>query len=319
MSRDRDRGEAGVPEEVHGREWVRALGLGLVLLSGGVAGPFPLVAVPFLLLVVFLPVRRRFVLLLGLLVALRLAIPVGGGGLWYVERGWAVLAGGWFVALTLVAPSLRLSHRVLATVGGAGVSAGLALAFQPGWWGVIDWQVRQRVLEGMGQALALLGEVTRGGEVARELEASVLRSVEVQAALFPAILGLTTAAGLALAWWGYCRLAVNRHGALGPVRNFRFEDQLVWVFIAGLLMVVLALGEGWTRAGSNTLVFMGALYALRGFGVLLFLSGGLTLLGGVLVTLGMLFMAPVLLAAATLVGLGDTWLDIRARAGSPAR
>ena len=58
---------------------------------------------------------------------------------------------------------------------------------------------------------------------------------------------------------------------------------------------------------------MGALYALRGAAVVLFLNGGLSLLGGVLVALAMVLMAPVVLAAALLIGLSDTWLDVRTK------
>jgi hypothetical protein len=60
-------------------------------------------------------------------------------------------------------------------------------------------------------------------------------------------------------------------------------------------------------------VFMGALYALRGVAVVLFLAGGVSLLGGIFLALGLLLVAPVLMTGAFVIGLGDTWLDLRAR------
>jgi hypothetical protein len=81
---------------------------------------------------------------------------------------------------------------------------------------------------------------------------------------------------------------------------------------------VLGGGDQWTRVGTNAVVFMVALYALRGVGVVLGVRGGLSPLGWVLVGLGLVFAAPALLTGAFLVGLGDTWLDLRARADGPA-
>jgi hypothetical protein len=106
---------------------------------------------------------------------------------------------------------------------------------------------------------------------------------------------------------------------LGPFREFRFHDQLVWVLILGLLLFLGSfgfldrLGPGLERLGTNTVVFMGALYALRGAAVVLFMAGGVSLFGGLLLLLGFFFVWPLLLAAAFVMGLGDTWLDLRTR------
>lgn len=302
----------GVGEEGTEREWHRALALALFLSLASVVGGTVLVAVPFILLVAGLPVKRAPAFLVALLAAFWLAIrPLDGFG--YVEWGWALLAGGTFVALSLAFPRARLSHRTLGAVMGAGVLSGVAFLLLPGSWSLVDWWVRDRMTGSVAQVLAIFRRVQGGEGLTPELEESLFRTAEVQADLFPAVLGLTTLAGLALSWWLYKRLAAGERGALGRLREFRFEDQLVWIFIGGLLLVAVAAGEGWTRAGSNTLVFMGALYALRGAAVLLFLNGGLSVLGGMLLAAGMLFMAPVLLATAVLVGLGDTWLDVRTK------
>lgn len=306
------------PGEAEGgttREWPRVLALILFLVSTSALSPFALVAGPFVLLLMGMPVRRRVALAGGALVAALLLLrDPDPDGVWYLERAWAVLAGGFFVALCRFVPRLRLTHRALAAVAGAGAVAGGLFLARPGAWSVVDWAVRDRVTTGVSQALAILRSVQGGEAVPPELEASIYRTVEIQADLFPALVGLTTLAALGLAWWGYSRLALGERGSLAPVREFRFEDQLIWVFIGGLLILAVAGGEGWTRVGSNTLVFMGGLYALRGAAVFLFLNGGLTVVGGILLAVAILFMAPILGSVAVLIGLGDTWLGFRAKA-----
>jgi hypothetical protein len=37
-----------------------------------------------------------------------------------------------------------------------------------------------------------------------------------------------------LAWWVFAKLSWSHGEGIGPLREFRFNDQLVWVFIAGL-------------------------------------------------------------------------------------
>jgi hypothetical protein len=147
---------------------------------------------------------------------------------------------------------------------------------------------------------------------------AVYRTVEVQAAVFPALLGIASMASLGVAWWLYVRLSSGSDQGLGPLRDFRFNDHLVWLFIAGLVLVVIRWGDALAGVGANAVVFMGALYALRGAAVIMFLSGGLSLFGYVLVGLGLLFVPPLVLVGALVVGIGDTWLDVRNRTRSRA-
>jgi hypothetical protein len=43
-------------------------------------------------------------------------------------------------------------------------------------------------------------------------------------------------------------------------------------------------------------------------------SAGQSALSAVLLVLGLVFVAPVMMIGALVIGLGDTWLDLRARA-----
>jgi hypothetical protein len=156
-----------------------------------------------------------------------------------------------------------------------------------------------------------------------ERELAALSGVGV--AVFPALIALQSLAALALAWATYHRLSRARLGApLRPLREFRFNDQLVWGLIVGLTIVLLPTLRALHGAGKNLLVFFAALYAVRGFGVLSWFMAP----GSLSVTLGVGFvmlLAPVLNVFAALVfmmlgvaalalGLGDTWADLRSRA-----
>jgi hypothetical protein len=166
--------------------------------------------------------------------------------------------------------------------------------------------------EGMSFALAAV-RITMGPEAVSEaFEGRILEAMALQGLLFPALLGLASLAGLGLAWWLHQRLIRAEGESIGPLRRFRFNDQLVWALILGLA-VVLGFAGLPARLGTNAVVFMGALYALRGAAVVLFISGGISFLGGILFALGFLFVAPLMLAGAFIIGLGDTWLDLRAR------
>ena len=121
------------------------------------------------------------------------------------------------------------------------------------------------------------------------------------------------------------RLSRARLGPpLRPLREFRFNDQLVWGLIVGLTIILLPTLKSLHGAGKNLLVFFGALYAVRGFGVLTwFMAPGS--LGVTLTVSFVLLFAPILGAFAALallmlavaalaLGLGDTWADWRSRA-----
>jgi hypothetical protein len=91
---------------------------------------------------------------------------------------------------------------------------------------------------------------------------------------------------------------------------------MVWLFIGGIVLLVGRVEDVLARVGSNAVVFMGALYALRGAAVVVFVSGGLSFASYLLLALALLVMPPVILGAVMVVGLGDTWLGFRARLGA---
>lgn len=291
----------------------RAAGLLAVAVLVSAVHPAILIAVPFAFLAFFVRPRRAPVVAAGV-VALVLALTgEARGGLWYVDRGWALLLAGSFVAATLARPRSRFFPRAMSAVGGAAAGAALVLAVVPDGWGVVDWMIMTRMRSGTAAALEALRLLQGDGGISTAVEVAAHHATDLQHAAFPAMLALSSVASLGVAWWGYVRLAGVRERALGPLRDFRFNDQLIWILVAGVLLLVVPLSGLWERAATNAVLFMGVLYAARGAAVVLFASGGLSFLGAILLGVAFLFLAPFILAGALLIGLGDTWLDIRGR------
>ncbi len=305
-------------EVVEGRTWPRAAGLFLITVILAISSAGVLVAFPFLLLTMVLGLRRlpaTVAALLAVLVAV--GVPVEEG-VWYLERGWAAVLAGWFVVLTMRWPQSRFFPRALGAVTATGAVVGLLLMFRPGTWAMVSWIIT----DGMMQSLSLMDQMVTALDPEAPISLADLNwafeATALRGRLFPALLGLSSLSGLAVAWWAYMRLAVGNRKALGPLRDFRFNDHLVWFFLVGLALIVLGPGEGWTSAGSNAVMFMGGLYAVRGAAVLLFLNGGVTGLSILFFVVGLLVLGRVLimgvLMGTLVVGVGDTWLDIRAKA-----
>lgn len=292
---------------------VGVVGLFLATLILAVFEPFVLLGVPYLLFVLALPGKRVGSIVAASAVAL-LLFAVPGEGLWHVERGWGLLVAGWFVVVTLRWPDESFTRRALGATTGAAAVAAWFLALRPGTWSVVDWLVSERIRRGVATALEAMRIVRTEATVPTTLTLTVYEAADVQAHLFPALLALGTLCALAVAWWAYVRFAEGRADALGAMKDFRFDDNLVWVFIAGLALLLLGPGSGWSRAGSNVLAFMGALYVLRGAAVVRALGGSPSVFTMLLVGIALLFLTPVVLVMALVVGLGDTWLDLRTRA-----
>jgi hypothetical protein len=298
--------------EASERRWLRPLGLLVLALALGVGQPSLVMVVAFALLVILAPGAGTIPLLIS---AVAFAIAFAGepsGGIWYMERGWAILVGGWFAAASWEWPARPFFQRSLIAVGGGTVSAAILLVGLNGWGGA-ERLVMDRLEAGIAAAYGVMAAVS-GGDLEPGVLETMRRAAEVQAVLFPALLGLSTVASLGVAWWLYVRLTTGSDKGLGPLGEFRFPDPLMWVLIAGLALVLLAeWSVGWGRLGSNLAVFMGGLYVVRGAGVLLFLAGGVSYLGGLALLVGLVLAGPVLVAGAFVVGMGDSWFDLRTR------
>ena len=295
------------------REWPRAVGLLVVVLATAVLRPGVLIGVPLLIFLVLAGLRSVRV---AVAAALAMLIVASGprDGIWYAERAWSVLIGGGFLALTLLVPSWRLSTRALGAVTGALAITAAALGLRSEAWVALDVAISQAVRAGAGRTVEMMSTLGEDG-LSPAFESWLIRAGEAQAGVYPALICLGSMAALGVAWWARTRLVGRGDQALGPLRSFRFNDHLVWLLVGGLLLLVLQWGDAPARLGSNAVVFMSALYALRGAAVFVFLSGGLSLFGYVTFAVGLVLAAPVLFGVAMLIGIGDTWLDIRSRTG----
>jgi hypothetical protein len=272
------------------------------------------------------------------LAAWMLVQPAPAGAFYNLVRGWTLLLAGsfglvcllgtprTFFSRALTATSIALTLVLLMSTRGELTPARARLAVQA--------EFARRNTEAITTfraALKQYPEVVKSMPqvvtLPDEFETQLQVVARTGTRLFPSLLLLESLAALALAWGIYHRISRTRLGApLGFLKDFRFNDQFVWGLIAGLTIVFMPTLSFLDGVGRNLLVFFGALYAIRGFGVLSwFLKPG-ALAAALLVGFAMLWW-PVLNAVAVLgfillalaafgLGLGDTWADWRSRARS---
>lgn len=297
--------------------WPRAIGLMFAAWMVPVVNPAIVVAIPLGLLSLFLPPRPKLATFGAVLIAALVMVGIPSTGLWYVERGWALILGGWFLAITLRWPGGSFISKGIAAVGGTFAAMILLFWSRPGQWAVVDWAVTARLKEGMAQALSAIKYTIGPEALPPGTEARMMEFMALQGMIFPALLGLASLAALGTAWWLFLRISRASQVGIGPLKEFRFNDQLVWVLIAGVLLLLGSSGF-LERMGTNAVVFMGTLYALRGVGVLLVVLGGPTVSLSLLFVFFFIFAAPLFLTGAFVFGLGDTWLNLRVRWGPKA-
>jgi hypothetical protein len=272
------------------------------------------------------------------LAALVLVLPLPARAEAYatLARGWALLLAGAFgVACVLGGPARPFVGRGLAAVGLAFALGAGAVVLAEGRAAQVGDVTRAEYTRRVERSLDrwrrhAAGPAWRAGDGARAVRTASaavegLALLPAPAArLAPALLGLESLAALALAWAVYHRLARTRLGPpLARLADFRFNDQLVWGVVVGATLVALPSLAELRPVGINLLVFFGALYALRGLGVLRWwadgwLAGlgaaGALLVAALLVPLvGVALPAALLAAAALALGLGDTVAGWRAR------
>lgn len=287
----------------------------LAVLTAGlsVINPALLIFVPLSFLLIAMAPHRALFIAIGAAV---LVVSFAGRDhdtIWWFARGWTLILSAWFLVAVALMPQVSLTMRALTAVGGASVSAALLFLVNRASWHSVDWTVTQQLRAGAAQIRGYWTARMNNEAVAEEMGKGIERFSEWQAAGYPALLALASVAGLVLAWALWRRLVAREARPLGALREFRFSDHLVWIVVAGIALVVLPFEAPFTRTGANLLVFMAALYALRGFAVLLSLFGTPTVLGAVFGAVIFLLLYPIVMATTLMVGLTDTWLDLRTR------
>ena len=262
------------------------------------------------------------------LAAWMLLSPAGPPGTAYdqMARAWAIVLAASFGLVGLFSPASPFFVRALASVGIALAVAFILALSSPSGVGRFQHAGGEEL---MRRAAATLNQFHQKWDTEQwkdlSARAPLLQSADDWAAdverempkrttpLLPALLALESLAALGLAWSVYHRLSAVRIGPpLGPLTEFRFNDQMIWALAVGLTITMLpTFGEG-RNAGFNLLLFFGALYAVRGLGVLAWILKGRYVFIIVLSLIPQGFFLLGLLSLA--LGLGDTWLDLRRRA-----
>ena len=266
--------------------------------------------------------------------------PPANDAFYNLARGWSLLLAGSFGLVCLFGSTGAFFPRALAALGLAMLLALIMSSIGPvtpaeAHKALADELARRNVetMTSLNSFISshpkewqeLTASVPQLAALPGETEKQLKLFADKGLIVFPALLALQSLAALALAWTTYHRLGRARLGKpLGQLREFRFNDQLVWGLIVGLTVMFLPTLSIFRGVGRNSLLFFGALYAVRGLGVLSwFLSpGALT----AIVTIGFaMSVVPVLgivavagflaLAVAAFgLGLGDTWADWRNKA-----
>lgn len=294
------------------------MALALLIFSELGAGPFlglGRVSAPFMLLAIALKPRTvRVLCLAGLIFGVELVLAgQGSDGMWQIERGWAVLVAGGFVMATSMRSRWTFIHRGLIAIGGAvGVSV-VVFAATGAQWGEVEALVGVHMQEAVGVWLETWGEQFSDPTAAVSLEERLGQLAEMQVFLIPATLALTSLSALGAVWWVWCRLTGQVARALMPLSEFRFREELVWVMILGIALALPAFGGRVSWAGLNIMVVMGVLYALRGAGVIVASFSRSSWAMKALLGVVALLFPPGAAFTLILVGLGDNWIDFRAR------
>ncbi|HXT49021.1 MAG TPA: DUF2232 domain-containing protein [Gemmatimonadaceae bacterium] len=259
------------------------------------------------------------------LAVLLLAVPATPGSEAYADlaRSWGVLVAGSFGIVCILGQRRFFLGRATAAVGLAVLIAVIGMSFAPHAASrVEDVFAREFQLRNS----AMLAQWAQGFPGATSVapalrEWAARRAILLQhasatfaAPLYPALLALESLAACAIAWGLYHRMSRARLGApLAPLRDFRFSDELIWALVAGMTIAVLPQLKTMWVIGANLVVFFGALYALRGFGVLAWFFPQSSLGAQMAAGAAAVLLFPVSLPLALGLGVTDTWIDWRRR------
>lgn len=281
--------------------------------------PAALFALPLALLLAATPPRtKREIIVAAVAGSFSIAWLITAG-----ELPDQLMRAGIVIAVTVFVPGAvytrtSVTHRALLAVALAAFAVGNMLYVVGSSWGELHWWVGHRAgytARVLSSAMWMAQDPTASGlsQVAQLVNDAVRFTADYHAG----IVALELMAGMVLGTAIYHRVAATPRGtAVGRLRDFRFNDQLGWVAIVPLGVVLLPKLTAARLAAANVLLVLGALYAIRGVAVIAF---GLSLLrvgGGlvaVLVALAALLLLPVALPGAILLGVVDSRLDIRRR------
>lgn len=231
----------------------------------------------------------------------------------------AMMTAGIFVALTVTTSRPLFERAMVSVTGGLAGTAAWFATIGLGWndlaaavrsrpWAAMA--LRTPELPGGGE---VLGRTPGGGTV------TVTDVFGAIAMIYPALLALSALAGLWSAWYWYHRISSAPAGAPPPrFREFGFSDHLIWGLVLALAATLFApAGSPAGIVALNLLVVMGGCYFARGLAVMTVWAARAPRLLAVLMGIVALPLLHFAMVACALVGISDTWLDLRRRMASP--
>ncbi len=252
------------------------------------------------------------------------------------QNSYTVLAAGWILLLvttfgivSLTVPKLPFFNRSLSTLGIAMGIATMIMVAKPNGVDHVRYAMEREFERRTEQTLNWFHGVTSSYEwrqavkdrpaldnMAKESAAQLAEIPRRAASLIPFLIAIESLLALTLAWALYHRLTDAPIGpAFGAIKDFRFNDQLVWGLAVGATIFFLEPFQDGKTIGLNLLLFFGAIYLLRGVGVLAWAARGRGIAIGLVILTA---IVPLLVCALALgVGVGDTWMDWRKRVQSP--
>lgn len=237
-------------------------------------------------------------------------------------RAAAAFFTGAFV-MTSLAGVRSLFNRALASVTfTTSAVAGWFATMGLGWSDLREsivstqWALYRALFADLPSTMPTRGELDSGALAGRV--ADITRGILTTVDYWPAIHALFAMAGGWLAWMWYHRIASEPIG-LAPkrFREFRFSDHLVWLVILSGAALLAGVGGTGRMVAGNLLMFLLALYAGRGLAVIRTALLPAPRALAVLLSITSIVLLPLAMVTATLIGLADTWLDIRRRMAPP--
>jgi predicted membrane protein DUF2232 len=234
-----------------------------------------------------------------------------------------IRVSGLLVTLAFVALSRRghlpVLPRALIAVAFGAVGVAFWLRFQGLGWPDLErafTEMLRATYDAWGKATAPQG----GASAEMQTFVRQLHDMAPQIArIIPGLLALTAIGGCALSWVWHHRVAAAPLGKPpAPFRQFRFNDHLVWGAIVTLGSLLLPLPPPIRTLAINLLIVWAGLYVTRGLAII---AAVLTPAPGLLkvVVAGLAFLIlPLTPGALVVLGLADTWIDIRGRFTPPA-
>jgi hypothetical protein len=98
---------------------------------------------------------------------------------------------------------------------------------------------------------------------------------------------------------------------------FTFADHMIWLVIVAGALTLAPIPHPWSLIAGNVVLFVLALYAGRGLAVIQTALQPAPVGLAVVLSVGGVLLLPLALLVVTLIGLADTWLDLRRRMAPP--